>query len=62
MREMSFTTIERVLATAMGWLWLNATANLLEKGPVTGKFVFSLQVKLLPLTQLLLCRVSNTFI
>ncbi|KAL8977772.1 MAG: hypothetical protein Q9205_006494 [Flavoplaca limonia] len=26
---------------AMGWLWLNATANLLAKGPNDGKFFFS---------------------
>lgn len=26
----------------MGWLWLNATANLLEKGPDAGKLFFSL--------------------
>ena len=29
---------------AMGWLWLNATANLLAKGPNGGKFFFSLYV------------------
>ncbi|KAL8794813.1 MAG: hypothetical protein Q9195_002641 [Heterodermia aff. obscurata] len=27
---------------AMGWLWLNATANLLGKGPAAGKLFFSL--------------------
>lgn len=27
---------------AMGWLWLNATAELLEKGPKLGKLFFSL--------------------
>ena len=27
---------------AMGWLWLNATAELLEKGPAAGKLFFSL--------------------
>ncbi|KAL8910838.1 MAG: hypothetical protein Q9172_007780, partial [Xanthocarpia lactea] len=26
---------------AMGWLWLNATANLLAKGPDAGKLFFS---------------------
>ncbi|KAL8895216.1 MAG: hypothetical protein Q9192_003777 [Flavoplaca navasiana] len=29
---------------AMGWLWLNATANLLAKGPNGGNFFFSLHV------------------
>lgn len=27
---------------AMGWLWLNATADLLEKGPDAGRLFFSL--------------------
>lgn len=27
---------------AMGWLWLNATAELLENGPNVGKLFFSL--------------------
>lgn len=31
-------------ALAMGWLWLNATARLLEIGPSAGKLFFSLCV------------------
>jgi len=30
----------------MGWLWLNATANLLERGPDAGKLFFSLYVEM----------------
>ncbi len=30
----------------MGWLWLNATASLLEKGPDAGKLFFSLYVRM----------------
>lgn len=29
-------------AAVMGWLWLNATANLLDEGPKAGPFFFSL--------------------
>lgn len=31
-------------AMAMGWLWLNATASLIQKGPEAGPVFFSLYV------------------